>query len=101
MSASLLIAILTQDISIAALDIVKREGIHGATTLPAAGLSHHSMKTFFGLTIQQPMSIHFWIAESEITNKVAKVLNDELQLDSPKQGLALTLPIDRLYGLQL
>lgn len=101
MSASLLIAIVTDSVSEAALDIALREGIKGATILPASGISQSPLKTFFGLTFQASMTLLFWIADCETANRVAQVLNDELDLQSPQQGLALTMPIDRLYGLDL
>lgn len=100
MTTSLLVAIVTEDVSEPALNIAEREGIKGATSLSAKGLSQKPLKTFFGLTFQTPMAVHFWIAETEKVNKTAKVLNDELDLQSPNQGLALSLTIDQLFGLK-
>lgn len=101
MTTSLLIAILTDSVSETALDIAEREGIRGATILPASGISQSPVKTFFGLTFQAPMTILFWIAPTETANRTARRLREELNLDSPQQGLALTLTIDQLFGLQL
>jgi hypothetical protein len=101
MTVSLLLAIVTDNVSEQALDIALREGIRGATILPASGISQSPVKTFFGLTFQASMSLLFWIADSETANRVAQALNRELDLESPQQGLALTLPIDRLYGLAI
>jgi hypothetical protein len=101
MKSSLLIAIVTEDVSEKALDIAVREGIKGATTLPASGISQNPLKTFFGLTFQAPMTILFWIAETEMANQTAHALKNELNLDSPQQGLALTLEIDQLFGLKV
>lgn len=101
MTVSLLLAIVTDSVSEQALDIASREGIKGATILPASGISQSPVKTFFGLTFQASMTLLFWIAEHDTANRVAQALNDELDLDSPQQGLALTLAIDRLYGLNI
>ncbi len=101
MSVSLLIAIVTDSVSEQALDIAEREGIKGATILPASGISQTPVKTFFGLTFQASMTLLFWIADHDTANRAAQALNDELDLDSPQQGLALTLAIDRLYGLNV
>lgn len=101
MSVSLLIAIVTDSVSERALDIAQREGIRGVTILPASGISQEPVKTFFGLSFQASMSLLFWIAPSEMANRVAQALSQELDLSSPQQGLALTLPIDRLYGLSI
>lgn len=101
MSNSLLIAIVTEDVSEKALDIAQREGIKGSTALPATGISQDVPKTFFGLTFQAPMKVLFWITPTDTANRTAEVLNDELNLASPKQGIALTLPIDRLFGLKV
>ncbi len=101
MTASLLITIVTDEISDLALSIAEREGIRGVTILPASGISQSPLKTFFGLTFQTPMTILFWIAETETANRTARKLRDELDLDSPQQGLALTLAIDQLFGLGL
>lgn len=90
MTASLLIAIVTDDVSDLALSIAEREGIRGVTILPASGISQSPLKTFFGLTFQTAMTILFWIAETETANRTARKLRDELDLDSPQQGLALT-----------
>lgn len=101
MTTSLLIAIVTDEVSETALDIAEREGIRGSTILPASGISRAPIKTFFGLTFQAPMTLLFWIAETHTANRVARTLRDELDLDSPLQGLALTLTIDQLFGLNL
>lgn len=101
MTTSLLIAIVTDQVSERALDIAEREGIRGSTILPASGISRSPIKTFFGLTFQTPMTLLFWIAETDTANRVASILRDELDLDSPLQGLALTLTIDQLFGLDL
>lgn len=101
MTVSLLIAIVTDQVSEAALKIAEREGIRGATILPASGISQSPVKTFFGLTFQASMTLLFWIADTDTANRVALALNDELDLQSPQQGLALTLSIDRLYGLDV
>lgn len=101
MTVSLLIAIVTESASEKALDIAAREGIHGATIIPASGISQRPVRTFFGLTFQASMTLLFWIAPGETANRAAQALNAELDLQSPQQGLALTLPIDRLYGLDI
>lgn len=101
MTTSLLIAIVTDDVSELALKIAEEEGIRGATILPASGISQAPLKTFFGLTFQTAMTIVFWIAETETANRTARQLRDRLDLDSPQQGLALTLPVDQLFGLKL
>lgn len=101
MTTSLLIAIVTDEVSDSALKIAEREGIRGATILPASGISHSPLKAFFGMTLQSAMTILFWIADTEIANHTARKLRDELELDSPQQGLALTLTIDQVFGLEL
>lgn len=101
MNISLLIAIVTDEVSDAALTVAENEGIRGATILPASGISQSPIKTFFGLTFQSAMTILFWIADTETANRVAARLNEALDLSSPRQGLALTLSIDQLYGLNL
>lgn len=98
---SLLVAIVTDDVSDRALDIAHGEGISGVTMVPASGIGNPPIKTFFGLTFQSPMTILFWIADGERANRAARKLRDELRLDSPRQGLALTLPVDQLHGLRL
>lgn len=101
MTTSLLIAIVTDEVSESALKIAEREGIRGATILPASGISQAPLRTFFGLTFQTAMTLLFWIAETEMANRAARKLRDQLDLDSPQQGLALTLTIDQLFGLKL
>jgi hypothetical protein len=101
MTTSLLIAIVTDEVSESALKIAESEGIRGVTILPASGISQSPLKTFFGLTFQTAMTILFWIAETETANRTAQKLKEQLDLDSPQQGLALTLTIDRLFGLKL
>jgi len=101
MTTSLLIAIVTDEVSDSAISIAEREGIRGATILPASGISQSPLKTFFGLTFQTAMTIVFWIADTETANRTAGKLKDKLDLDSPQQGLALTLTIDQLFGLKV
>ncbi|WP_200195508.1 hypothetical protein [Halorhodospira abdelmalekii] len=84
-----------------ALDIAHNEGVVGATLVPASGISNPPIKTFFGLTFQSAMSIIFWVAEADRADRTARKLRDELGLDSPRQGLAMILPVAALYGLNL
>ncbi|ANB03488.1 hypothetical protein [Ectothiorhodospira sp. BSL-9] len=100
-NTSLLIAIVTDDVSDKALDVADRSGISGVTMVPASGIGSPPIKTFFGLTFQSAMTLLFWIADTEVANRTALQLRNELNLDSPRQGLALTLPVDRLYGLNI
>jgi uncharacterized protein YaaQ len=99
MAVSLLIAILTEESSDKALDIAELQGVRGATLLSAEGISRTPFTTFFGLTYQAPMKLVFWIADAEKANRLAQSLHDELKLDSPSQGMAFTMPIDKLHGL--
>lgn len=101
MTTSLLIAIVTDEVSGTAVGIAEREGIRGVTMLPASGISQSPLKTFFGLTFQTPMTFLFWLAPRHTANNTARALREELNLDSPRQGLALTLTVDQLYGLQI
>jgi hypothetical protein len=48
---------------------------------------------------QSAMTIPFWIANTDTANRSARKLRDEPDLYSPQQGLALTLTIDQLFGL--
>lgn len=101
MKNSLLIAIVTEDSSDTAITIAEREGIKGVTRLPASGISSLPTRTFFGLTFQESMATLLWIAPTEVANRAAKALSKEMKLESPRQGLALTLNIDQLHGIDL
>lgn len=101
MNSSLLIAIVTEASSDTAIMIAEREGIKGVTRMPASGISSIPIKTFFGLTFQESMTTLLWIAPTELANRTAKALSNELNLKSPRQGLALTLNIDQLHGIDL
>ncbi|WP_290653062.1 hypothetical protein [Aquisalimonas sp.] len=99
MSASLLIAVVADEMEEAAVEIARSAGARGVTVLPARGIGFPEHITFFGLTYRGLEKVLLWVLDSESAAEIAERLNRELDLLQPFQGLAFSLPVDDAGGV--
>ncbi len=99
MTPTLLIAVVSDPLEEQAIEIARKEGVHGVTVLPGRGIGFPEHTTFFGLTFQGLEKVLLWITDAEAANRIAERLNIELDLLAPQRGLAFSLKIDRIAGL--
>ncbi len=99
MKFSVLVAILAEEMEDKAIDIARDSGAGAATILNARGLTADSKKTFFGLTYEGAQSVVMFVLEKKLSVKVLKCLTKELDLDNDDRGIAFTIPLEHLGGI--
>jgi hypothetical protein len=99
MKFSVLVAILAEEMEDKAIDIARDSGAGAATILNARGLTADSKKTFFGLTYEGAQSVLMFVLEKKLSVRVLKCLTKELDLDNDDRGIAFTIPLEHLGGI--
>ena len=99
MKFSVLVAILAEEMEDKAIDIARESGAGASTILNARGLTADSKKTFFGLTYEGAQSVLMFVLEKKLSVKVLKCLTRELDLDNDERGIAFTIPLEHLGGI--
>jgi len=99
MKFSLVVAIVSETLEDAAVDIAKANGAGGVTIFKGRGMGLDEEKTFFGLTYERSESVLLFILEKRISIKVMKALTQGLDLEAHGNGIVVTLPIEHLAGI--
>lgn len=99
MSASLLVAVVADELEGAALEVARSEGARGVTMLSARGIGFPEHVTFFGLTYRGLETVLLWVLDETTAARVSDRLNSELELLQPFKGLAFTLPVSETGGI--
>lgn len=82
-----------------AIDKVKEAGATGVTVFKGTGVGLKEKKTFFGMGFERGESMLICVVERTIGFKVLKYIKKELKLDDHGKGLAFSLPLDHLVGM--
>lgn len=99
MKFSVLVAILAEEMEDKAIDIARKSGAGAVTLLNARGLTADSKKTFFGLTYEGAQSVLMLVLEKKLSLQVLKAITRELDLDNDDRGIAFTIPLEHLGGI--
>jgi hypothetical protein len=99
--ASLLIAVVSDELEERAVAIVRGEGGRGVTILPGRGLSFPELITFFGLTYRGLEKVLLCVLDDITAERAAERLNRELDLLQPFKGLAFCLPVGETGGIDV
>ncbi len=99
MKFSVLAAIVAEEMEDAAIDIARKAGAGSVTLLNARGISAEDKKTFFGLTYEGAQSVLLFVLEKKLSLQVLKALTRELDLDHNPRGIAFTVPLEHLGGI--
>lgn len=96
---SIVVAIVSEALEDAAIDIAKANGAGGVTLFKGRGMGLNEKKTFFGLTYERSESVLLFILEQRTSIKVMEALNQELKLEEHGNGIIVTMPIEHLAGI--
>lgn len=99
MKFSVLVAILAEDMEDKAIDTARNQGAGAVSILSARGLAADSKKTFFGLTYEGAQSVLLFVLEKRLSLQVLKSLTRELDLENDPRGIAFTVPLEHLGGI--
>ena len=99
MKFSVLFAILAEEMEEKAIDIAREAGAGSVTLFDARGITADTKKTFFGLTYEGAQSVLMYVLEKKLSLQVLKALTRELDLDNNPRGIAFTLPLEHVGGI--
>ena len=82
------------------MDAAREAGAGGGTILSGRGTADKKAEEFFNITIQPEKDAVMLIVPREITDRVLHALYRKVGLDTPGQGIAFSMPVNRAVGLR-
>jgi len=102
MKFTALVAIIEDKDEEAAIDVAKEAGAGGVTILHGKNIGLEEKKVFFGLTLEENVSVLLFVLPRKLSMKVMKAIRVKFDLDSAKNGgLVFTLPLSHVAGLDV
>jgi len=101
LGATLLVAVVADNLEGQAIEIIRREGPQGVTMIPARGLNFPEHITFFGLTYRGLETVLLALVDETTASRTAERLNEELKLLEPFKGLAFCMPVSGTGGIDI
>ncbi len=102
-----LIAIVSEELEQKCIEIAKEAGAGGVTITKGSALGLREKKTFFGLTLEDNVSILFFILPKKLSVPVFKKLKTDLSDknetddEDVHSAMIMTLPIEHFAGIQM
>ncbi len=97
-----LIAIVAEELEEKTIECAKQAGAGGVTIIKGHAIGLKEKKIFFGLTLEDNVSILLVVLPKKLIMSVVKALKKDLNLeDENRQGMVLTLPISHLAGIDM
>ena len=81
------------------VDAARTAGARGATVVRARGTANAKSEKLFGIPIQPEKEMVLIIVKSEIKDDVLRALYNNCGLESDGQGIAFSLPVEQVVGL--
>ncbi len=95
-----LVAIIPQEMEEKGIEEAKKAGAGAVTILNGRNIGLKEKKIFFGVTLEESMSVLLFILPRRLSLKVLKALRDKLDVDNvDNSSLIFTFPIDHVVGL--
>jgi len=102
MKFTALVAIIEDKDEEAAIDVAKEAGAGGVTIIHGKNIGLEEKKVFFGLTLEENVSLLLFVLPRRLSMKVMKAIRVKLKLDDAKNGgLIFTLPLSHVAGLDI
>ena len=81
------------------MDTAKKLGARGGTIINGRGTASKDAEKIFNITIQPEKEIVMILVSSEIKDGILKGLYDAIGVNTPAQGIAFTLPVEDVVGI--
>jgi hypothetical protein len=95
-------AIVNSELESKAIDIAKEAGAGGVTAIHGKHIGLHENKAFFGLTVEDNVSVLVFILPKRVSMMVLKALKEGLDLYSKQDnGVAFTIPLEHVTGIDI
>ncbi len=100
MKFTALVAIIEDKDEDAAIDVAKEAGAGGVTIIHGKNIGLEEKKVFFGLTLEENVSLLLFILPRRLSMKVMRELRLKFNMDSEdNSGMAFTIPLSHVAGL--
>jgi len=100
MKFTALVAIIEDKDEETAIDVAKEAGAGGVTILHGKNIGLEEKKVFFGLTLEENVSVLLFVLPRRLSMKVMKAIRVKFDLDNAQNGgLVFTLPLSHVAGL--
>jgi hypothetical protein len=95
-----LVAIMQDKDEVRAIDVAKEAGAGGVTIIHGKNIGLEEKKIFFGLTLEENVSVLLFILPKRLSLTVMKALRDEFDIKNRKSGnILFTFPLSHVSGL--
>jgi nitrogen regulatory protein PII len=83
----------------AVMDAAKEFGARGGTVIRARGTANTEAEKMFNIVIQPEKEAVMILVDAKIRDDILHALYRSVGLNTPGQGIAFSLPVDRVVGL--
>lgn len=94
-----ILSIVNAGFSDVVMDTAKKLGAGGGTVIHARGTATKEAEKIFNITIQPEKEIVMILVPVEIKDTILKGLYDTIGIDTNAQGIAFSLPVDDVIGI--
>lgn len=85
-----------------AIDVAKEAGAGSVTIIHGKNIGLEEKKVFFGLTLEENISVLLFILPRRLSIKVMRTIRFKFNMDSPEgTGMAFTIPLSHVAGLNV
>lgn len=95
----LIICIVNAGFSEEVMDAAREVGVRGGTVIHARGTANKDAEAFFHITIQPEKEAVLMLVDDAIKDDVLHALYNKAGLNTNGQGIAFSLPVDNVVGL--
>ncbi len=96
---SLVVAIVNQGYSEEVVEIAEELGASGGTIFFGRGTSSRSKVSILGVPVEPQKELVYIVVRREFASKILQKITEACNLNDPKGGLAFSLPLDEVSGL--
>ena len=95
-----LIAIIPNEMEEKGVEVAKNAGAGAVTILGGKNIGLKEKKIFFGVTLEEAMSILLFVLPKKLSLKVLRALRDELNVkDTDNSSVIFTIPLEHVVGI--
>ena len=100
MKFTALVAVVEDKDEEAAIAIAKEAGAGGVTIIHGKNIGLEEKKVFFGLTLEENVSVLLFVLPRRVSMQVMKALRLKFKLDSSESsGMSFIIPLSHVVGL--
>lgn len=82
-----------------AMEAAREQGAGGGTVIHARGTANTEAEKLFNITIEPDKEIVMIIVPAQLKDDILHALYKKVGLNTPGQGIAFALPVDKVVGL--